>query len=254
MNGNDLLLCFADIGGEKLSAACDNAALRQSFQREKRRRIKTAAAVTCCAVPVIAAAILFGQNLLGKTPSATTSNPDISNVMPAYAPEEVTRLDHLMGSDALTSPIEVDPPQTNPEPATTGISAPAVDAPVTAAAEDETAFYMSYVYRIADGAYAGYIPGRVIASERVGEKLEDALVTGGWQYADGSMPESEDLKCEVYRISGVDPSVAVCIRFVDKGDALTTDHYYVQYNPSSDRNTLISDYVIVTEPPHEGEE
>jgi hypothetical protein len=249
MNGNDMLLCFADIGGEKTEAARNTAALRQSFQKEKRRKTKTAAIMISCAALVIAAAVFAGQNRFGKTPVVSVTETGAQNVMPAQ-----TQHDLLTQQDAASAVYEVDPPPTQPMVTTEAAAVPVDVEPATAVEGEETAFYMSYVYRIADGAYADYTPGRVISAERIGEKLCDALVTGGWQYAGGDMPETEELRCEVYRITGVDPSVAVCIRFLDKSDALTTDHYYVQYNPAADQNTLISDYIIVTEPPREGEE
>ncbi len=130
------------------------------------------------------------------------------------------------------------------------------DLPATESVEatGETAFGTRYIYRIQEGAFATYVGGKVIEEERIGEKLEDVSVAGGWITEPGQEPEDEVLSAEVYAIAGVDPSVAVALWFLDKGDALTTTHYYVILNPESDL-TPMEDYVIrVYMPNNEGEE
>ena len=88
-----------------------------------------------------------------------------------------------------------------------------------------------------------YTPGKVIAPDKVGEKIGDASVTAGWKYTDGTMPVTEQLRCEIYRMIDIDPSTAICIRFIDKGESLTTDHYYVQLNSLADLSA-VSEYII----------
>ena len=107
----------------------------------------------------------------------------------------------------------------------------------------EAAFYEAYCYSLDDPAYSAYIPGKVITPDRVGEKIGDATVTAGWTYADGTMPVTEQLRCEIYQITEIDPATAICIKFLDKGEALTTDHYYVQYNGFADLSA-VADYII----------
>ena len=107
----------------------------------------------------------------------------------------------------------------------------------------ETAFGTRYVYRIQEGTFATYVGGKVIGEDRIGEKLEDVKVWGGWITEDGQEPGDEILAAEVYAVEGVAPEVAAALWFLDKGDALTTTHYYVILNPEADLSPM-EDYVI----------
>ena len=42
------------------------------------------------------------------------------------------------------------------------------------------------------------------------------------------------LRGEVYTINGVSNDVAVALKFLDKGEAVTTTHFYVLLNPAAD--------------------
>ena len=97
----------------------------------------------------------------------------------------------------------------------------------------ETAPDREYRWRVEDGRYAAYVPGRVIEEARVGERLGAVTVTAGWT-ARGEAVTAERLRAEVCAIRGVDADVAVCVRFLDPGDALTTTHYYTLLNPAAD--------------------
>lgn len=118
---------------------------------------------------------------------------------------------------------------------------------------NESAFYKKYVYEVVDEEYSDYIPGKVIEEEKVGEKLGDVTVSAKWVYYDGHSSEPETLRGAVYAIKGVNKNTAVCIRFTDKGEALTTTHYYVMIDPQADPSA-VADYIIPQEPsPAEGD-
>jgi hypothetical protein len=104
----------------------------------------------------------------------------------------------------------------------------------------------SYVYRVEEGVYSAYASGKVIEENRIGEKLEDVSVMGGWRNnSDGTWISQEQLRAEVYAIRDISREVAVALKFLDQGDALTTTHYYVIMNPAADL-TAVADYVIHT--------
>ena len=118
--------------------------------------------------------------------------------------------------------------------------------PATTTAAAETAAYMNYTYCINSGKYKDYCPGKVIDKEMVGEKIGSVTVTGYWEgfgAVSGNKTQKETLSADVYYIKGVSDDVAVCLKFKDKGDALTTDHYYVVINPKADY-TPVRDYCI----------
>ncbi len=110
----------------------------------------------------------------------------------------------------------------------------------------ETEVYMNYTYYINSGKYKNYCPGKVIEKDKVGEKAGQVTVTGYWE-GYGAVSEDktqkETLSADVYYIKGVSDDVAVCLKFNDKGDALTTTHYYVVINPDADY-TPVREYVI----------
>ena len=118
--------------------------------------------------------------------------------------------------------------------------------PATTTVKSETAVSMNYTYYINSGKYKNYCPGRVIEKDKVGEKIGPVTVTGYWE-GFGAVSENktqkETLSADVYYIKGVSDDVAVCLKFNDKGDALTTTHYYVVINPDADY-TPVREYVI----------
>lgn len=120
-----------------------------------------------------------------------------------------------------------------------------IDLPATEIVEatEETAFGTRYVYKIDSGAFAPYVGGKVIESEFIGEKLEDVTVTAGWITDPSQAPADESLRGEIYAIKDISPDLAVALWFLDKGEALTTTHYYVILNPEADLSPL-ADYVI----------
>ena len=130
-------------------------------------------------------------------------------------------------------------------------------APVDTSADISTQIPLhgeQYVYRVEEGAYSAYAAGKVIEESRIGEKLEDVSVLGGWRdLSDGTSLSQERLRAEIYAIRDISPDVAVALKFIDKGDALTTTHYYVILNPAADL-TAVADYVIQSNLPIHGEE
>ena len=87
----------------------------------------------------------------------------------------------------------------------------------------------------------------MIEKEKVGKKLGDVTVSAKCVYCDGQSSAPETLRGTVYTIKGVDKNIAVCIKFTDKGEALTTTHYYVMIDPDAD-NSAIADGIIPLEP------
>jgi len=60
---------------------------------------------------------------------------------------------------------------------------------------------------------------------------------------DGAWLSKEHLRAGLYAITGVASDVAVALNFLDKGEVITTSHYYVIMNPDADLST-VEDYVI----------
>ena len=251
MNGKDCLLAFADLGDAYIAAANETETIRGSFMRQKKRRTGMIGAV-CGSIVVLFAAVAFGAgHWFRQTPSvAAPALPETTEPLSRH--ESLTQHELFTQHDLLTQQGDaavsipdtapyVTPEPTEPAPGIVGPST--VVEPETAAENNETAFHMSYLYFLDDSAYASYIPGKVIPPDKVGEKIGDATATAGWKYADGTTPETEQLRCEIFRITDIDPSTAVCIRFIDKGEALTTDHYYVQINTLAD-TSAVSEYII----------
>ena len=89
-----------------------------------------------------------------------------------------------------------------------------------------------------DPQYAAYTALRVIDEADVGEKIADTEIRSFWRnYLFQKDTDIEILRAEIYAIKGIAPEIAVCIRYLDQGDALTTSHYYTyintEYQPES---------------------
>ena len=91
-----------------------------------------------------------------------------------------------------------------------------------------------YTASFEDAQYQDYVSSRVCLDSFVGEKIQDVTMKACWVTGsqDDFVQESEEevLKAEVYEYKDVDPKLAVVVRFLDKGEALTTDHNYVYVN------------------------
>ena len=281
MNDNGMLLVFADLSDEQLAPACDIAGLRQSFRRYRARRITGVGALCVCLAAALFAAALRLPGAFPQTPVAVpptdalsqqaptaeagTARPDRhSETTSGDAAAIAASTEGAPERDKTTRPRADEPshgaaPEIDTEPApaapdttdgSEAVPAPATDPPTTPA--DEAAFYCKYTYFIVGSAFSDYRPGRVVEEEMVGDRLEEAVATGVYVYADGRTEEDETLRCEIFALTGVAPEVAVCVRFIDKGKGLTTDHYYLMYHPAADTSAI--EAYLIPEPSYSGEE
>lgn len=107
----------------------------------------------------------------------------------------------------------------------------------------ENKYERGYFYHVDEGAFSTYVGGKAISEEKLGSKVEDVSVTAGWKNAAGEWISTESLRGEIYLIDGVASDVAVALKFLDKGEAVTTTHYYVILNPNADLS-IVEEYVI----------
>ncbi|MBO4872441.1 MAG: hypothetical protein J5496_03390 [Lachnospiraceae bacterium] len=110
----------------------------------------------------------------------------------------------------------------------------------------------SYQTIINDAPYTAYQSSRICDPALVGEKLGDVTVRGGWYrfidegrtvtvdpvILDPSMAGEDHLNAEVFAIRGVAPKIAVCLKFSEAGEVLTTDRYYSHFNAGAAFGTL----------------
>lgn len=108
----------------------------------------------------------------------------------------------------------------------------------------EYQYNSGYFYSIDSGVFSTYVGGKVIAENKIGSKVEDVAITAGWRNASNEWTTNESLRGEVYLIDGVSSDIAVALKFLDKGEAVTTTHYYVILNPKADLS-VVEEYVIV---------
>ena len=102
----------------------------------------------------------------------------------------------------------------------------------------------AYFYNVSDGIFSNYIIcGKVISEDKIDSKIDDVSVSAGWKNNANEWLTTETLRAEVYLISDISKDVAVALKFIDKGDALTTTHYYVIMNPEADL-TSVKEYLI----------
>lgn len=113
----------------------------------------------------------------------------------------------------------------------------------------------SYFYNVSDGIFSNYILcGKVISEDKIDSKIDDVSVSAGWKNNANEWLTTETLRAEVYLINDISKDVAVALKFIDKGDALTTTHYYVIMNPDADL-TSVKEYLIrPPEPNNAGDE
>lgn len=118
----------------------------------------------------------------------------------------------------------------------------------------EIIFAENYVYNVSDGEFSTYVSGKVISEDKIDYKIADVSVSAGWKNSFDEQLTTETLRAEVYLIKGISKDVAVALKFIDKGDALTTTHYYVIMNPEADL-TPVKEYLIrPLEPNNAGDE
>ena len=147
----------------------------------------------------------------------------------------------------------------NAEPTTSGgndntTTATNNDSTTQPAIGNESAFSETYVYNVSDGKFSTYVSGKVISEDKIDYKIADVSVAAGWKNSFDEQLTTETLRAEVYLIKGISKDVAVALKFIDKGDALTTTHYYVIMNPEADL-TPVKEYLIrPLEPNNAGDE
>lgn len=117
----------------------------------------------------------------------------------------------------------------------------------------EAVYEKGYFYNVDDGIFSTYIGGKVIAEDKIGNILSNVSVTAGWKNNTGEWIYTEKLQGEVYSINGISNDVAVALKFIDKGEAVTTTHYYVIMNPNADL-TPVKDYIIIPISPNNPED
>ncbi len=100
-----------------------------------------------------------------------------------------------------------------------------------------------YLYSIDEGPFSTYVGGKVIDEEKLGSLIGEVSLTAGWRRGEDEWLSTESLRGEIYVIKGISKDIAVALKFLDKGDAVTTTHYYVILNPEADL-TSVQDYVI----------
>jgi len=104
--------------------------------------------------------------------------------------------------------------------------------------DTELAVSEKYVYRVDDTAFSSYVGGKVIEEKKVGNKIREVSVTAGWQDREGEPLSQETLRAEVYEIADIDSDTAVALKFLDKGDAVTTTYFYTLINPDGDLSSI----------------
>ena len=254
-----------------VSASDDSDAIRLSFRKNRARKIKMIGTVCACAAVVIASGWIGSQGWFGKKPPAernTFVQQESTSISDNQTTGQTQDRQTTVGKQSTTAPsneaesliskTEKDITQTvttgtrNQQEART--KPPHTDVPSTAKVSDppttsksEAVFYLKYTYSIVDSAFSAYRPGKVVGEEMVGERLENASATGVYVFSDGRTEEDETLRCEIFALRGVDTGTAVCVRFIDKGKGLTTDHYYLLYNPAADTSAIEAYLIPQTE-------
>jgi hypothetical protein len=122
------------------------------------------------------------------------------------------------------------------------------------AATGEAVWREQYLARIQDDTYRNYAPMRAFEyyAAPLGNKLTDVTVWGFWDHSQKDFFDAEDftgdeqietLRAEVYEIKGVSPEVAILVKYLDQGNALTTTHYYTFVNKDVENQlTSLADF------------
>lgn len=91
--------------------------------------------------------------------------------------------------------------------------------------------------------YAKYDLGNAFpldkSGEFIGEKLDEIKVRTGWYvYYNDTETDVVTVKAEVYALRGVSTDAAVAVKYLEKGTAKTTEHYYAALNTEYKFSTL----------------
>lgn len=187
--------------------------------------------------------------------------------VPTLFGDENTTLPILSGNNTVTNDNGSTTSQTinqenthsnNAEPTTSGgndNTTTATNNDSTTQPAHEAVLSEAYFYNVSEGVFSTYILcGKVISEDKIGSKIDDVSVSAGWKNNANEWLTTETLRAEVYLINDISKDVAVALKFIDKGDALTTTHYYVIMNPEADL-TPVKEYLIrPLEPNNTGDE
>lgn len=232
-----------------------NSATKSKKVAKKNIWIKWTSLVASFAIIIIVAAVvvptLFGD---GNTtlPVVSGDNTTINNS------ESATPTTNDNGATTASVVNQDTTHINNAEPTTSGGSdntttATNNDNTTQPAIGNESTFSETYVYNVSDGKFSTYVSGKVISEDKIDYKIADVLVAAGWKNSFDEQLTTETLRAEIYLIKGISKDVAVALKFIDKGDALTTTHYYVIMNPEADL-TPVKDYLIAPlEPNNNGD-
>lgn len=205
-------------------------------------------------VAVVAGPIMSGNRNIAPSVDSGNINPVIDNsaTNTSFNIEETSAQANSEEPDISVSNEEITPSESNNEtnpPVQNEETHPAVNnettQPITA--NEFSGYKESYFYKVDEGKFSTYIGGKVINEDMLGEKISDVTVTAGWETWVGETitetVSTENLRGEVYSIDGVSNDVAVALKFIDKGEAVTTTHYYVILNPDADLSS-VKEYII----------
>ena len=231
-----------------------NSATKSKKVAKKNIWIKwTSLAASFVVIIIVAAAAvptLFGDGNVSlpigvgdTTVNSETTNPSIDNNGTVTSPTENKDTPHIDNG----KPTDVVNDNT-----TTAANNDSTTKPVTG---HEAVLSEAYFYNVSEGVFSTYILcGKVISEDKIGNKIDDVSVSAGWKNNANEWLTTETLRAEVYLINDISKDVAVALKFIDKGDALTTTHYYVIMNPDADL-TSVKEYLIrPLEPNNTGDE
>lgn len=233
-----------------------NSAIKSKKVAKKNIWIKWTSLVASFAIIIIVAAVavptLFGD---GNTtlPVVSGDNTTINNS------ESATPTTNDNGATTAPAVNQDTTHINNAEPTTSGgndntTTATNNDSTTQPAIGNESAFSETYVYNVSDGKFSTYVSGKVISEDKIDYKIADVSVAAGWKNSFDEQLTTETLRAEVYLIKGISKDVAVALKFIDKGDALTTTHYYVIMNPDADLTSLKEYLIAPLEPNNNGDE
>ncbi|MBQ4603542.1 MAG: hypothetical protein IJB16_02970 [Clostridia bacterium] len=235
-----------------------NDAVKSEKSSKKNVWIKWTSLAACFAVvlivAVVAGPIMSGNRNIAPSVDSGNINPVIDNSATNTSSniEETSAQANSEEPDISVSNEEITPSESNNE-----TNPPVPNEETHLAVNNETTqsvtsnefsgYKKSYFYKVDDDNFSSYIGGKVINKDKLGEKISDVTVTAGWETWVGEKltetVSTENLRAEVYLINGVSNDVAVALKFIDKGEAVTTTHYYVILNPDADLSS-VKEYII----------
>ncbi len=235
-----------------------NDAVKSEKSSKKNVWIKWTSLAACFAVvlivAVVAGPIMSGNRNIAPSVDSGNINPIIDNsaTNTSFNIEETSAQANSEEPDISVSNEEITPSESNNEtnpPVPNEETHPAVNNETTQSvtSNEFSGYKKSYFYKVDDDNFSSYIGGKAINKDKLGEKISDVTVTAGWETWVGEKltetVSTENLRAEVYSINGVSNDVAVALKFIDKGEAVTTTHYYVILNPDTDLSS-VKEYII----------